>query len=307
MTQRTAGALMVMTSAAGFATLAIFIKYAYAAGVNTVTMLTARFLIAAVVLWIVIKLRGISASVDKKGAIKLLLMGILGYGTMSLLFAYALHYLPASLTAMLLYTYPALVSLMAFALGDERFSLQKGIALAICFIGLFLVLGVSFTGLNPLGIVLGLGSALVYSCYIVAGNRILKKIDSIVATAYVCSSCGIGLLLAGAAGGMISLSFEPQGWLAILGIAFLGTIVGVLGFFAGMSRIGAANASIISTLEPLITVILSALLLGEVIAPLQAIGGGLILAGVIILQLWANDIDTASETALIAASPNDSK
>lgn len=289
MNQRTAGTLMVMASAAGFATLAIFVKYAYAAGVNVVTMLTARFLLAALVLWAIIGLRKIPAAVNKKAAFQLFLLGTLGYGTMSVMFASSLHYLPASLSAMLLYAYPALVSIMSFALGDESFSWAKGGALLTCFCGLFLVLGVSFENAQLIGIVLGLGSALVYSCYIVIGNRVLKSIHSLIATTYVCTFAGITLLLAGWAGGMQSLSFSPQGWLAILGMAILGTIVGILGIFSGMSRIGAANASIISTMEPVITVILSALLLAEKITLLQGLGGILIITGVVILQIWAKD------------------
>lgn len=295
MNQRTAGTLMVMASASGFATLAIFVKYAYAAGVNVVTMLSARFLLAALVLWTIIGLRKIPAVVNRKAAFRLFLLGTLGYGTMSVMFASALHYLPASLAAMLLYAYPALVSIMSFALGDEAFSWAKGAALLTCFCGLFLVLGVSFENAQLIGVVLGLGSALVYSCYIVIGNRVLKSIHSLIATTYVCTSAGITLLLAGWAGGMQSLSFSFQGWLAIFGMAILGTIVGIIGIFAGMSRIGAANASIISTMEPVITVILSALLLAEKITLPQGLGGVLIIIGVVVLQLWAKDASPNSD------------
>lgn len=297
MTRHTAGTLMVVTSAAGFATLAIFVKYAYAAGVSTVTMLTVRFILAALALWMVIELRKIPAAIDKKLAIKLFLMGTFGYGTMSMLFASALQYLPASLAAMLLYAYPALVSVITFAIGDEVLNWIKGIALTICFTGLFLVLGVSFDNIDMLGVILGLGSALVYSCYIVIGNRVLKSVDSLVATTYVCSSCGVTLLVVGWACGLQSLNFAPSGWAALLGMAVLGTIVGILGFFAGMSRIGAANASIVSTLEPVITVILSAFLLAENLTLIQILGGVLIMSGVIVLQLWNKGRAQSSELA----------
>ncbi|MDD4600931.1 hypothetical protein SDC9_13641 [bioreactor metagenome] len=302
MNRHTSGTLMVVTSAAGFATLAIFVKYAYAAGVNTVTLITGRFLLAALVLWAVVILRKTPIVIDKITAIKLCLMGILGYGTMSMMFASSLYYLPASLSAMLLYAYPAIVSVIAFAIGDEVFSWNKGMALIMCFIGLFLVLGVSFNDVQPIGVMLSLGAALVYSGYIIIGNRVLKSVDSLVATTYVCSAAGIALLLIGWAGGLQSLSFAAEGWLAIFGIAFLGTIVGVLGFFAGMSRIGAANASIISMTEPVITVLLSMLLLTEKLTSVQVLGGLLIIAGVIILQLWAKDSQPAAENQSVSSN-----
>ncbi|MGI6091850.1 MAG: DMT family transporter [Veillonellaceae bacterium] len=289
MTQRTSGTLMVLASAAGFATLAIFVKYAYAAGVTTVTMLTGRFLLAALALWAVVIMRKIPIVTDKKIVIKLCLMGILGYCVVSILFTSTLYYLPASLAAMLLYAYPALVTLIAFIIGDEVFSWNKGIALVICFLGLFLVLGVSFSSLQPIGIMLGLSAALVYSVYIVVGNRVLKSINPLLATTYVCSAAGIALLVGGWAAGYQSLDFDPHGWADIFGMALLGTIVGILGLFAGMSRIGAANASIISITEPVITVILSVLLLAEELTLLQVIGGLLIIAGIIVLQVWAKE------------------
>jgi drug/metabolite transporter (DMT)-like permease len=290
MNQQTTGALLIVASAAGFATLAIFIKFAYAAGANVITIVAVRFLIAALFLGLVLKMRGISLFVGKKMAIQLCLMGAIGYGSMSVLFATSLKYLPASLSSMLLYTYPALVSLLSFALGDEIFSLKKGLALAVCFVGLVLVLGVSYAELHPVGILLGLGSAVMYSCYIVIGNRLLKNVNPLVTTTYVCAAAATTFILIGLVTGDIILTLPLQGWLAILGIALFPTLIGILGFFAGMAHIGAANASIISTVEPLLTVILAAILLSETITLLQTIGGTLIISGILILQLWTKDV-----------------
>jgi len=289
MTKQNIGALQAAASAAGFATLAILIKLAYQAGANVITILAARFLIAVLFLGLVATMRGISLSVKKKTRGQLCLLGVLGYGGMSLLFASSLQYLPASLAAMLLYTYPALVTIISFLLGTERFSLPKGLALTVCFIGLSLVLGVSFSGTHPVGIMLALGSAIIYSCYIVIGNQLLKEVDVLVTTIYVCASAATIFIAGGIATGNINLALPLQGWLALLGIAIFPTIIGILGFFAGMAHIGAANASIISTVEPVITVILAALLLNESVTLLQATGGALVLSGIIILQLWAKD------------------
>lgn len=281
------GALLAVASAAGFATMAIFIKFACAAGANIITILAGRFAIASICLVLILKLRGISMAVDKHLMKRLILMGGLGYGSMSLLFALSVKHLPASLAAMLLYAYPAIVSVLSFFMGDEQYHWQKGLALSVCFSGLFLVLGVSFDNISILGTIFGLGAAIVYSAYIVIGNRILKDADPIVTTTYVCVSAAAVFVLVGCVSGTLILNLPPQGWLAIIGIALLPTIVGIMGFFAGMSRIGATNASIISTLEPVITVLLSVALLNEEITPLQVSGGVLILGGILILQLWA--------------------
>lgn len=287
MKPQTKGTLLVLLSAAGFATLGIFIKFAYAAGASMVTILTARFCLASVLLYLVIKKRGLSLAVDKPMRIKLCIMGIAGYGLMSMTFASALHYLPASLNAMLLYTYPAIVCILSFLLGDEVFTWQKGTALTICFAGLVMVLGVSFADVQPLGIALGLISSLIYSCYLIAGNRLLKDVNSVVATTYICMSAGVCFAAYGLITGSLNFDLPLSAWLSMLGITFFATFIAILFVFAGMVHTGAANASIISTAEPVITVLLSVLLLDEKITLWQIGGGVLILAGIVILQLWA--------------------
>lgn len=291
------GALLVLASAAGFATLAIFIKIAYAAGANLLTVLTMRFLLASLFLWIVLKPLGISPHISKKTAAQLFLMGALGYGSMSFLFAAALQYLPASLAEMLLFTYPVIVSLLSFIIGAEQFSWVKGLALLICSSGLILILGVSFASVNQFGVILGLSGAIIYSCYILVSNRVLKDIHPLVATTYVCSSAALTFLVYAGTTGQLMLALPLNGWLALLGIVFFGTIVGILCFFAGITRVGATNASIISTAEPIITVLLSALVLGEHLTLLQILGGSLIIASIIILQLCAVNQTNKKEMA----------
>ncbi|WP_371362838.1 hypothetical protein SRRS_38900 [Sporomusa rhizae] len=289
------GALLVAASAAGFATLGIFLKFAYAAGANTITILTGRFLLAAICLVLILKYRGISLKIDNKLKTKLFLLGAMGYGSMSMLYALSVMHLPASLAVMLLYTYPAIVSVLSFLMGDEKYSWQKGLSLAICFAGLSLVLGISFDNADIAGITFGLAAALVYSIYIVIGNRLLKNTDSLITTVYVCSSAAIVFVVFGLSTNTLIFNLPVQGWLSIIAIALFATIVGIMSFFAGMSKVGATNASIISTLEPVITALLSVALLDETITPLQIGGGALILGGIIILQLWAGKIVTKKE------------
>lgn len=280
---------MVIASAAGFGTLAIFIKFAYAAGANTVTILALRFLIAALLFWGVIKFRGISIDIERSVAVRILALGGIGYGAMSTLFANTVKVLPASLAGMLLYTYPAQVSILAVLMGDEQFGWKKGAALGICFAGLALVLDASFEQVSTVGFVLGISAAMVYSFYIVLGNRLLKKADALVTTTLVCSAAAFVFLVYGGVTGQLVLDFPFSGWAAIFGMAVFATVIAILGFFAGMSHVGATNASIISTIEPVITVILSWFLLGETISLIQLAGGGLILAGVLALQMIPAD------------------
>jgi drug/metabolite transporter (DMT)-like permease len=282
------GAWFIVASATGFASLGILIKCAFAGGANISTILAGRFLIASVFLLFFLKLRRTSIFVSPKTALQLSLMGAVGYAGMSMLYANAIHFLPASLTSMLLYTYPALVTLLAVLTGDERFTVQKGAALLLCSVGLVLLLGASFDGARLEGVFSVLGAAVIYSAYIVIGNRILKNLDPLVTSLYVCTSAGLAFLLYGLVTGELILTMTPAGWFSILGIAIVPTLFGVIGFFAGLRLIGATNASIISTLEPLMTVLFSALLLAERITALQGLGGAVLLVGAVVLQLWGN-------------------
>ena len=278
------GMMLVLASAAGFATLPIFIKLAYAAGANTVTILTTRFILAAACLWLILHCCGISAAVNKRTLIRLSLLGALGYGAMSTAFASSLTYLPASLASLLLYLYPVIVSILAIVLGQDRLSWCKAGALAISCSGLLLVLGVTFEDISSLGLAWGMTANITYSLYILAGNILLKEVEPIVVTTYVCTSAAVLFSCVAISTGEFVYTLPLSGWLALIGIVIFATIVGIVGFFAGMTRTGPANASIISCIEPAITVVMSMFLLGESITPLQAGGGFLLLLGVIMLQ-----------------------
>lgn len=288
LSQQNLGALLVLLSAAGFSTLAIFIKLSYAAGANTFTILTLRFVLASLCLWVLLKLLAISPRIPIKTAVRLCLMGALGYGSMSFFFAASLQFLPAALSEMLLFTYPILVSVLSFLIGDEQFNWQKGIALAICLLGLFFILGISFAGISHVGILLGLSSAVIYSCYILIGKRVLQNVHSLVATTYVSSAAALTFLTYTIGTNQLILNLPIDGWLALAGTAIFGTIVGILGFFAGLNKIGAANASIISTAEPVLTVLLSVFLLGERLTILQCLGVLLVIGSILLLQFFNN-------------------
>ena len=282
------GAWFIVASATGFASLGILIKWAFAGGANISTILAGRFLIAALFLLFFLRLRGVSLVISRKSAFELILMGAVGYSGMSMLYANAIHFLPASLTSLLLYTYPALVTVLAVLVGDERCTIQKGAALLLCSGGLALLLGASFDGARLEGVLSALGAAVIYSAYIVIGNRILKDLDPLVTSLYVCASAGCAFLLYGLSTGELLFTMTPAGWLSILGIAIFPTLFGVIGFFAGLRLIGATDASIISMLEPLITVLQSVLLLGERLSAAQGAGGAVLLFGAVVLQLWGN-------------------
>ena len=123
------GPALCLLSAACFGAMAIFGKLAYAAGVEPGALLLLRFGIAAVVLGLVLLLRpDLRARPSRRGVLTALGLGAVGYATQASLYFSALERIDASLVALVLYTYPALVTVAAAVLGRERLTPARSAA-----------------------------------------------------------------------------------------------------------------------------------------------------------------------------------
>ncbi|QNB46301.1 EamA family transporter [Thermanaerosceptrum fracticalcis] len=279
------GLIVTTISAASFGAMSIFAKFAYDGGANVPTVLFLRFTLAFLFFWgylsfIKRDLKPYPFVVTSK----LFLLGALGYGSMSACFFLAVSRIPASLAGMLLYLYPALVTITTIVLKQETYTRQKGLALLITSLGLLLVLGTSFEGIDFLGILFGIGAACTYTVYIVTGSNVLRVLEPIKATTYIITGAASTYIIFGVTTGNLSFNFTSLAWLTIAGIALISTIVAILFFWLGVQLIGAARASIISTIEPLVTVVLAWLAFDEMLSPVQLVGGALIILGVFVLQ-----------------------
>lgn len=281
----TTGALLALFSATGFATLPILIKFAYDAGLSTNSILTIRFALSALLLFCTLKFRGISPFVPARQAGILFLLGSLGFASTSLTFTESLRYLSASLTSVVFHIYPTLVAILSFLVGDERPKKKTFCALILCFCGLLLVVGLSIASINITGISLAITSALLYAIYAVAGNHVRSTANSLIVTLYICIGGTFIFGLSGVIQNDLSFQLPLASWLVMLAMALFATLIGILGFFSAMSHIGATKTCIISTTEPLITVLLAFCLLGEHMDFCQLMGGLLIASSIIILQL----------------------
>jgi drug/metabolite transporter (DMT)-like permease len=276
------GALLVALSASAFGAMPIFGRYAYAGGTDVLGLLTLRFLIGGALLTAVARRRGVPWPRGRT-LWGIVAMGALGYVGQSLCYFIALQHAQASLVALLLYLYPAFVTVLAALWLGERLTRVKAAALVLCLGGSALMVGGGHG--EPLGIALALASAVVYSLYIVAGARVARGVDPLATTALVCLSaaavfCGMSLVrtLSGAAPHWPA---TPMAWGAVVAISLVSTVTAMLAFFAGLARLGAARTSMLSTLEPVVTVLLAAILLGERLMPLQWCGGAAVLAAVL--------------------------
>jgi drug/metabolite transporter (DMT)-like permease len=286
---RSSGTFMCLVSGAAFGAMAIFGKLAYDEGANVATLLTIRFAIAAVLFWGLVLAAGALPDVralTRRDAGLGLALGAFGYSAQAGCYFAALQHVDASLLSLLLYTFPAMVAAAAVALGRERLDARRLAALVIASSGLVLVVAGAGTGaLDPLGVALGVGAAVVYSTYILVSEGIAGRVRPQVLAALVCTGATAMLAASTTAIGQLhpgALTSAGWGWLAA--VAVISTVVAISLFFAGLRRVGPTTASILSTVEPLVTVVLAFVVFGETLGAIQIAGGALVLAAVFVLQ-----------------------
>ena len=277
--RRLIGIILIAISAASFGTLAIFGRYAYNDGMNIYTVLFLRFGVSASFMTVILLLRK-EHFPHGKILVQLVGMGALGYVGQSFMYMTAINYASAGLVALLLYLYPFFVAILATIFLHEKITRIKVIALILALFGTALTVG-PVSG-QLIGALMAITAALIYSIYIIVGTNVMKHVSPVQSSTVIFAS-------AGAVYGLLTLAngahfpASNSGWLAMLGIIIISTIIPVVTFLAGLERIGPTNAAMLSTLEPIVTVLLAAWLFGDKLLPIVMLGGGLILVAVILL------------------------
>lgn len=278
--------VLVLLSALGFGSMAMFAKFAYAAGVSPTMLLAWRFLLAIALLGPVVWRRKLQLPRGRMLA-GFALMGTL-YMAQSQCYFMALMHASSGLVGLLLYAYPVLVTLLSVAFGWERMHRRTLMLLTLAVAGIVITLGGKLQG-EPLGILLGLLGAAIYAVYIVIGARLTREgradrqeVDPLAGTLVVMAAAAVGNGFFAIASGA-PLPQTAAAWLAIAAIALFSTVMAIGCFLIGIKAIGASQASIVSTLEPVITICLGAAVFGESVSMGQMTGGAMVLAAVILL------------------------
>jgi drug/metabolite transporter (DMT)-like permease len=158
--------------------------------------------------------------------------------------------------------------------------------------GVFLAAGLDFTNTlsqidaaSGLGIVMALGSSVCYTAYVISNYHLTQKVGAWVSTAWISAGAAASFSLAGWTTGTLAFNLSSTSVGILLGMIIFSTIIPLGAFLAGMARTGPTTASLLSTLEPVFTVLLALLLLGEHLTLLQGVGIGLVLTSAILLTL----------------------
>lgn len=286
---RSSGTLMCLASGVAFGAMAIFGKLAYGQGSTVATLLTVRFVVAAALFWALVIAGGAAhelRSLSRRDIGLGLALGACGYAAQAGCYFAALERIDASLLSLLLYTFPAMVAAAAVALGRERLDNRRLVALGLALGGLVLVLAGAGTGtLDPLGTALGLTAAVVYTTYILVSERVVGRVRPALLSALVCTGAAVSLTIGSTLLGQLrpgALTIGGWGWLTCL--AVVSTVGAISLFFAGLRRVGPTTASILSTIEPVTTVLLAFLVFGETLGLVQLVGGALVISAVVVVR-----------------------
>jgi drug/metabolite transporter (DMT)-like permease len=320
--ERALGIALVVLSACGYGSGALFAKPIYAADVDWLTLSVWRFTFAAIASWGWLLIwpaqRRALRSLPKRRVFVLILLGVMFIGNSGTYFA-SLETVPASLSALITYIYPALVAVLAIRFGRRLEGRRPWLALAIATGGVALAIGGIDPSASPplIGIVLSISSPIIYAVWIVlaarmGGERSTARDEATPApphdsetasdaehepaeaaptAAIMITATAVSWWVAALITSKPALPWQiPAGaWLPLIGVGIVSTAVALQTFYAGARRIGAAQASLVSTVEPVYTITLASLLFGEMLTAVQLIGGVMVIVGVLIAQTGARE------------------
>jgi drug/metabolite transporter (DMT)-like permease len=278
------GVLYLLLASVSFGVMPILAKLAYAHGANSYSVLFLRFIFAAVMLLYYLLTKKISLRLNKKQFLIIALLGVVGYSATSGFIFLAYSYISVGLATMIMYTYPAIVTLLSFIIYKEKLYTRKVISLLISLAGIYTLIGVGEISLNFKGVAFAFLSAIFYSMYVLgASHSEIKKVNSYVMTFYISLTSGVTMLIFGVSTNNINFNIDYYGLVCILLLAFISTVVALMAFIQGVKIIGPSKASILSTLEPIVSLILGLLILKESISIQVLFGSIMIIASILIL------------------------
>jgi drug/metabolite transporter (DMT)-like permease len=275
--------LLIILSALSFGSISVLTVLVTGAGVPLLTAMAWRYMLGTILLGTIARPRQLR-SVPVQRVMQLLVIGGCGQALITYLSLHALEYIPVGPLAFLFYTYPAWVALVAAIRRTERLTPVRIIALALALAGVTIMVGVPTEKLNPIGVLLALASALLYSAYLPALEHVQEGIPPIIATLLLIAGAATTFVIAALIDGELFLPAGGAVMSEILVLALVSTVIAFLTLIKGLAVLGAVRTAIIATVEPFFTATLGILVLGNALSTSTLVGGILIAAAVLLIQ-----------------------
>lgn len=270
------GLSLAALGAFAFGTMPIFAKFAFRHGAEAVPLLAFRFSIAAILLFLFHAFTHRSFG-TRSQAVRLLLLGAAGYAAESTLFFVALEHSPAAVVGLVFYSYPLWTTLLALAVKMESYRHQIALALVSGTGGVALIFSLRST--NLAGPLFALAAAGAVALYLIAVQKASMGVDPFNVALWTAAGAAISLSL-------LSLVLHhglPTAALPFAAAIGLLTAIAFVALYGSISRIGSSRSSIAMMLEPVTTVVLAAIFLGESFSGRVLLGAALVVAALPLL------------------------
>ncbi|HJS83850.1 MAG TPA: DMT family transporter [Acetobacteraceae bacterium] len=280
--RQTAGNLLVLASTVAFAIGPTAARLAYDDGSNALTVVTLRGMIGAALMALLIQASGQGFGLDRRASRWCLCCGafsaLVVYG-----FIGSVAYVPVSVAVLVFFTHPILIATTAHWRGGDRLSAKKLFLAFGAFAGLALVLGPEFGALDRAGLALAALAAIAMCGMILCSVRAQERATSAQVNFYATAVSSAGFALLTTTLGAWALPSGMVGWLGIA-CAGVGVGIGLLAFFAALRHLSPVRATMLSNVEPLVSILFAAAILGERLEPPQWAGVALVIAALVLFE-----------------------
>jgi DME family drug/metabolite transporter len=216
------------------------------------------------------------------------LLGVFGVAASNYLYYLAIQRTNVATAIILQYTAPVWVLLYTVVRGFQKATGRRTLAVALAVAGIALVIGIFHGGglqLDPIGVTAALLAAFSFAFYNVGGHSILARYDRWIVLLYVLVSASAFWMVVNPPWRVVAAHYSGTQWIFLM----VFSLVSVLGpfsfYFAGLQHLEPTRAIVVSCLEPVFSILLAALLLGEVLRPAQTAGILLVLVAIVVVQL----------------------
>jgi len=283
---------LIVVSALSFGSISVLTVLTTDAGIPLLTIMAWRYVLGVFVLGATARPM-MDASTSKQRVMQLLMIGGFGQALITYMSLYSLRYIPVGPLAFLFYTYPAWVAIIAAIRGTERLTLVRVTALLLALIGVTVMVGTPMEKLNPIGVVLALGSAVLYSIYLPALEHVQEGVPAMFATFWLIVGAAISFVFAGLFAGELFIPRVASAWANIFLLAVVSTVIAFSSLIKGLSVLGPVRTAIIATVEPFFTAILGVIVLSNQVSAATFAGGILIAAAILVIE-WSSTRITAT-------------
>lgn len=264
------GFALIILSSLAYALVPSLALISYNGGTNAQTLISLRSVFSVAAMLVLLRVLHQPIRIGRKPMVIALASGA-AYGGMLYSYFAAVNYLPVNLVIIIFAAYALLVGLIAATVGLECLTAAKLVCPSIALGGLTLAVGTSFDGLDLGGILLAMGAAVAAALATVGSACAMRAAPTVSVLLYVMTGSVLALSLPLAVANDVHLPETAPGWVGLVGVAFCATF-GTVAFTAGVAKIGAVRAAMISNLEPVLGIALAVALLGESLSWPQAMG-----------------------------------